>query len=155
MKDKLTQLKKNIYKKYSPEMKIQLKAKNKKAIEIETKEEFNIIPEQLDLNWKENTFRFSRNNRKYFMYLILFLFGLNLLSFISNKIKEKKIESIKIEQNNKRNQELIEAENKLKKLSVELEKKEKDLQLKNKKIEKLNKLNKNEKIEKIQKILND
>lgn len=155
MKDKLTQLKKNIYKKYSPKMKIQLKAKNKKAIEIETKEEFNIIPQQLDLNWKENTFRFSRNNRKYFMYLILFLFGLNLLSFISNKIKEKKIESIKIEQNNKQNQELIEAENKLKKLSVELEKKEKDLQLKNKKIEKLNKLNKNEKIEKIQKILND
>ncbi len=154
MKDKLTQLKKNIYKKYSPEMKIQLKAKNKKAIEIETKEEFNIIPEQLDLNWKENTFRFSRNNRKYFMYLILFLFGLNLLSFISNMIKEDKLESIKNEQKIKEQKELMEAENKLKKLSLELEKKEKDLQLKNKKIEKLNKLNKNEKLEKIKEILN-
>ena len=119
MKDKLTQLKKTIYKKYSPEMKIELKTKNKKSIkESAIKEEFNIIPKQLDLNWKESSFRFSRNKRKYFIYFILFLFGLNILSFISNMIKENKIESIKIEQNNKRNKELIEAENKLKQLSL-------------------------------------
>lgn len=151
MKDKLTQLKKNIYKKYSPE----LKMKNKKKIETPIKEEFNIIPDQIDLNWKETTFRFSRNNRKYFIYFILFLFSLNLLAFFSNSIKESKLETLKNEQKTKEQKELIEAENKLKKLSLELEKKEKDLQLKNKKIEKLNKLNKNEKIEKIQKILND
>lgn len=154
MKDKLTQLKKTIYKKYSPELKIKNKKENKKKSNEIIEDNFNLIPNQIDLDWNENTFRFSRNKRKYFIYFLLFLFGLNMISFFANSIKEDKLESIKNEQKIKEQKELMEAENKLKKLSLELEKKEKDLQLKNKKIEKLNKLNKNEKLEKIKEILN-
>ena len=149
MKDKLTQLKKSIYKKYSPELKIKKKNKIEKKIE----NEFQIIPEQIDLNWPEKTLRFSRNKRKYFFYFVILLFSLNILSFIVNYDKKQKLtleeEIVKMKQLQKESKEqkqIIECENKILKLQKEIE-------IRNKKIEKLKTINKDEKINKIKQIL--
>ena len=124
MKDKLTQLKKSIYKKYSPELKIKKKNKIEKKIE----NEFQIIPEQIDLNWPEKTLRFSRNKRKYFFYFVILLFSLNILSFIVNYDKKQKLtleeEIVKMKQLQKESKEqkqIIECENKILKLQKEIE----------------------------------
>lgn len=149
MKDKLTQLKKSIYKKYSPELKIKKKNKIEKKIE----NEFQIIPERIDLNWPEKTLRFSRNKRKYFFYFVILLFSLNILSFIVNYDKKQKLtleeEIVKMKQLQKESKEqkqIIECENKILKLQKEIE-------IRNKKIEKLKTINKDEKINKIKQIL--
>lgn len=155
MKDKLTQLKKRIYKKYSPEIKLKKQVKKeKKSIE-----NFNIIPNQIDLNLEEKTFKFSRNRRKYFIMFILLLVGLNVLSFVSNYYKENKLQTkehyLKLTELQKISKERKEYEKQLQQLNSELEKSKKELELKNKKIEKLKIINKSDKIEKIKEILNN